>query len=46
MADKKLSETGPVEKNQSKYAELMKVYRGLYPALRETFSRLAQFNIT
>ena len=44
MADKKLSATEPIEKNHARYAELMKVYRELYPSLRETFERLARFN--
>jgi sugar (pentulose or hexulose) kinase len=44
MADKKLRATEPIAQNQSRYAELVKVYRGVYPALRETFAQLARFN--
>ena len=44
MADKNLSATQPSEKNHARYAELMKVYRELYPSLRGTFAQLARFN--
>ena len=46
MSDKNLRETQPCPKNCAKYAELLAIYRELYPNLRETFSKLAQFRAT
>ncbi len=43
MSDGNLRATSPVAENCSRYSELMKVYRDLYPALRDTFGRLARF---
>jgi xylulokinase len=44
MADKNLCATEPVAQNRARYVELMKIYRELYPSLRETFAGLARLN--
>jgi predicted component of viral defense system (DUF524 family) len=36
-------ETQPCPKRSAAYAELLGIYRELYPRLRETFAKLAQF---
>ncbi len=43
MCDANLHETTPSEKNHTRYTELMKIYRELYPTLRGTFRSLARF---
>jgi ribulose kinase len=43
MCNSNLRETQPVAKNHSRYTDLLAMYRELYPALRETFSRLSKF---
>ena len=43
MCDANLHETAPSEKNHTRYTELMKIYRELYPTLRGTFRSLARF---
>jgi xylulokinase len=46
MSARDLVEITPRQENQLRYAELMKVYREVYPALRETFKHLARFHET
>jgi sugar (pentulose or hexulose) kinase len=36
-------ETSPSPENSRQYAELLGIYREIYPQLRETFSRLSRF---
>ena len=36
-------ETSPIAANVARYAELMSIYRDVYPQLRDTFSRLTAF---
>ncbi len=43
MCDRTLRETLPFVENHARYAELLGIYRELYPKLRGTFSKLAQF---
>jgi sugar (pentulose or hexulose) kinase len=43
MSDKAATETRPSPENRGKYAELLGIYRELYPGLRETFAKLARF---
>ena len=43
MSDKILRETEPRSENRSRYADLLGIYRELYPKLRETFAKLAQY---
>jgi ribulose kinase len=43
MSDKATPETRPSPENRGKYAELLGIYRELYPGLRETFAKLARF---
>ena len=46
MANRELRPKDPIPRNQARYVELMKVYRGLYPVLRDTFAGLARFSST
>ena len=46
MANRELRPTDPIPRNQARYVELMKVYRGVYPVLRDTFAGLARFSST
>ena len=43
MAGKITSENEPVQKNVARYAELMTIYRTIYPQLQETFKQLSNF---
>ena len=43
MSDKAAPETQPSPENRGKYAELLGIYRELYPGLREAFAKLARF---
>jgi len=43
MCDTTLRETPPSAENHTRYAELLEIYRELYPNLRATFSKLAHF---
>jgi len=43
MSDNVFRETQPSPENCRRYAELLSVYRELYPNLRGTFAKLAQF---
>jgi xylulokinase len=43
MSDKELREVEPSTQNMARYAELLGIYRELYPNLRGTFSKLARF---
>ena len=43
MCDRTLRETQPSTENHARYAELLGIYRDLYPNLRGTFSKLAHF---
>ena len=43
MCDSNLREITPMAGNHSRYAELLKIYRELYPTLRETFKNLATY---
>jgi len=43
MSDKDFRETQPSSENSARYADLLHIYRELYPNLRGTFARLAQF---
>jgi xylulokinase len=36
----------PVSQNVTRYAELMSIYREIYPRLRESFSQLSNFSFT
>ncbi len=44
MSDKAPRETQPSPENRQKYADLLGIYRELYPSLRETFTKLARFS--
>lgn len=41
MSDKSLRRTDPDPRNRAVYADLLGIYRELYPSLRRTFSKLA-----
>jgi len=43
MCDTTLRETAPSAENHARYAELLGIYRELYPKLRATFSKLVHF---
>jgi len=43
MCGKSTLETHPSPQRSAAYAELLGIYRELYPRLRETFAKLAQF---
>lgn len=43
MCDKRLQDIEPSSSHHSRYLELLAIYRELYPALRDTFSRIAAF---
>jgi len=43
MSDNVCRETQPSSENCSRYADLLRIYRELYPGLRGTFAKLAQF---
>jgi xylulokinase len=43
MSDKELREIQPDAQNMKRYAELLGIYRELYPELSGTFSKLARF---
>ena len=43
MSSRVFSETQPSSNNRARYADLMGIYRELYPTLRETFHKLARF---
>jgi hypothetical protein len=41
MSDRDLRETPPSAENRARYADLLGIYRELFPALRGTFAKLA-----
>ena len=43
MAGKITKENEPVLQNVTRYAELMSIYRSIYPALRDSFKQLSNF---
>jgi xylulokinase len=43
MAGKITRENEPSAPNVARYAELMSIYRSIYPRLRETFDQLSRF---
>ena len=43
MAGKITGENKPVSQNVARYAELMEIYRTIYPRLKESFSQLSNF---
>ena len=43
MSDKAPRQTRPSPENQLRYADLLGIYRELYPSLRETFTKLCRF---
>ena len=43
MSDKVLRETQPSSENCARYADLLAIYRELYPSLRGTFANLTRF---
>jgi xylulokinase len=44
MCDRSLREMQPSTESHARYAELLGIYRDLYPNLRGTFSKLAHFS--
>jgi xylulokinase len=46
MAGKITRETEPSPRRVERYAELMRIYREIYPRLRETFAELSRFSST
>ena len=46
MAGKITKINEPISQNVTRYAELMAIYRKLYPSLRESFSQLSNFAIS
>ncbi len=43
MAGKITKENGPIARNVTRYAELMAIYRTIYPRLRDSFRQLSNF---
>jgi sugar (pentulose or hexulose) kinase len=44
MAGEITQETEPVANQAARYAELMEIYREIYPRLRDSFTKLSRFS--